>query len=98
MDYNPKNNFVNHASKLLDTKLYNPGTFRGESYSELFIRGTTRPEAELNGKGNLHLAARPYRRQLYTQRVREVFPYWDGNGVGWVNEFVDPLMPSRSPD
>ena len=38
----------------------------------------------------MHLAARRYRRALYTQRVREVFPCWNGSGVSWVDEHVEP--------
>ena len=38
----------------------------GTTYSNLFLRRATRPDAERNGKGNLRLVARPYRRQLST--------------------------------
>jgi hypothetical protein len=95
---NYKSSFVNHASELLFNKLYHAGSFRGTEYSNLFLRGATRPDAELNGKGNLHLAARPYRRQLYTQPVFEIFPYWNGTNVCWVNELVDPLSRASLPD
>ena len=95
---NYRSSFVNHASELFVIKLYQAGSFRGTKYSNLFLRGATRPDAELYGKGNLHLAARPYRQQLYTQPVFEIFPYWNGTNVCWINEFVDPLSRASLPD
>ena len=95
---NYKSSFVNHASEFLVNKLYTAGSFRGTEYSNLFLRGATRPDAELNGKGSLHLAARPYRRRLYSHPVFEIFPYWNGTSVCWVNEFVDPLSTASLPD
>ena len=67
------------------------------AYSNLFLRRATRSDAERNGKGNLRLATRPYRRQLYTQSVIEIFPYWNGTNVCWVNEFAcRPSLESES--
>ena len=33
-----------------------------------------------------------------TQPVFEIFPYWNGTNVCWINEFVDPLSRASLPD
>lgn len=83
--------FLEDAAEPLAGKLYAERSIRGTVYPAAFIRGTTYPEAELNGKANLHLAARLFRQELYLQRVYEMFPYWNGAGVSWVDEIVEPL-------
>ena len=83
--------FLEDAAEPLAGKLYAERSIRGTVHPAAFIRGTTYPEAELNGKANLHLAARQFRQELYLQRVYEMFPYWNGAGVTWVDEIVEPL-------
>eukprot|EP00854_Cymbomonas_tetramitiformis_P022806 gene22806-27553_t len=56
-----------------------------------FVRGSSSPHAEAQGKSSLVMAARPFRRALYTSVVRETFPIWNNGKCDWVDDIVYPL-------
>ena len=56
----------------------------------VFERAAAYPRAELFGHLSLHMAARSFRQNIYTQPTRESFPTWDDSKVVWVDEIVKP--------
>tara|TARA_B100000482_G_C12612713_1_gene299767 strand:- start:1793 stop:2647 length:855 start_codon:yes stop_codon:yes gene_type:complete len=57
-----------------------------------YIRGTAYPLAEKSRRENLHLATRQYRRTMYKETVKEIFPILENNIVKWINEDVEPKV------
>jgi hypothetical protein len=57
---------------------------------EDYIRGTSYPDGEKKSCVCLHYLTQKYRRMLYSNNVREVFPMWQDRVV-WYDNIVEPL-------